>query len=122
MRAVWQAEHEEGRQRSLDHLQVVYLWVDGLYVEAGHRMSETACSCVLRGLIDRGMNCPRLVIGDRALGIWSALNNIFPNAAQQRCWNHRMRNVLDCVGTKKQAQAKQMLFEGGVCADPAQSG
>lgn len=139
MRAVWQAEHEEWRQRSLDHLQVVYLWVDGLYVkaglekdkaallvaiagladgskaviavEAGHRESETAWSSVLRSLRDRGMSCPRMVIGDGALGIWAALNNVFPNAEQQRCWNHRMRNVLDCVGTKKQAQAKQMLLE-----------
>ena len=43
------------------------------------------------------------------MGIWSALDNVYPDAGQQRCWNHRMRNVLDCVGKKKQAEAKGLL-------------
>jgi transposase-like protein len=52
-----------------------------------------------------------LVIGDGALGIWAALDNVYPAAGQQRCWNHRMRNVLDCVGKKKMTQAKKLLTD-----------
>ena len=137
MRAVWLAEFATWRQRPLDAAQVVYLWVDGIHVkaglekdkaallvviaglsdgrkeviavDAGHRESETAWSSLLRDLKKRGMVCPRLVVGDGALGIWAALNNVYPQAEQQRCWNHRRRNVLDCVGKKKQPEAKELL-------------
>ena len=50
---------------------------------------------VLRGLKERGLECPRLVIGDGHLGIWGALRNVYPEAAEQRCWNHKILNVLD---------------------------
>ena len=137
LKAVWQAEYETWKQRSLADLNVVYLWVDGIYVkaglekdkaallvviaaladgtkqvlavESGHRESELSWSGVLRDLRDRGMNCPRLVVGDGHLGIWSALARVFPHAEGQRCWNHRMRNIIDCVGKKSQPEAKELL-------------
>lgn len=137
LKACWQAEYESWKQRNLSQQNVVYLWVDGIYVkaglekdkaallvivaacadgskcvlavEAGHRESESSWGSVLRDLKARGMNCPRLVVGDGALGIWSALRGVYPDAGEQRCWIHRMRNVLDCVGKKKQAQAKELL-------------
>ena len=137
LKAGWQAEYTAWRQRSLADLDVVYLWVDGIYVkaglekekaallvmigacsdgskqvlavESGHRESEQSWSAVLRDLKARGMDCPRLVIGDGHLGIWAALNRVIPEAGQQRCWNHRLRNVLDCVGKKRQAEAKALL-------------
>jgi transposase-like protein len=137
LKAGWQAEYTAWKQRRLDDLEVVYLWVDGIYVkaglekdkaallviigacadgskrvlavESGHRESDASWSGVLRDLLERGMNCPRLVIGDGHLGIWAALNRVIPAAQQQRCWNHRMRNVLDCVGKKRQAEAKKLL-------------
>ena len=40
------------------------------------------------------MGCPRLVIGDGHLGIWGALRNVYPQAEEQRCWNHRIVNLL----------------------------
>ena len=49
---------------------------------------------VLRDLKRRGMGCPRLVIGDGHLGIWGALRNVYPQAEEQRCWNHRIVNLL----------------------------
>ena len=55
------------------------------------------------------MNAPRLVIGDGHLGIWSALARVFPESEGQRCWNHRMRNILDCVSLKSQPEAKELL-------------
>jgi transposase-like protein len=137
LKAVWQAEYAAWKQRSLSDARLVYAWVDGIYVkaglekekaallvvigalsdgskqvlavESGHRESEAAWSGLLRDLKARGLSCPRMVVGDGHLGIWSALNNVYPDADQQRCWIHRMRNVLDCVGKKKQAQAKELL-------------
>jgi transposase-like protein len=139
LKARWQQEYDTWRRRSLIDQQVVYLWVDGIYVkaglekekaallvavaaladgskvilavEAGVRESTESWSRLLRSLKERGMNCPRLVIGDGHLGIWGALANVYPEAGEQRCWNHRMINVLDRVPEKKQAQVKVWLGE-----------
>ncbi len=137
LRDGWTAEFITWKQRSLKEKQVVYVWVDGIYVKAGlekekaallvvigaladgskevlavecgQRESEASWSSLLRDLKARGMHCPRLVMGDGHLGIWSALTNVYPDASEQRCWNHRMRNVLDCVGKKRQGEAKELL-------------
>ena len=139
LKAKWQQEYDAWRQRSLADQQVVYLWVDGIYVkaglekekvallvavaaladgskvilavEAGHRESIESWSRLLRDLKRRGMNCPRLVIGDGHLGIWGALANVYPEAGEQRCWNHRIVNVLDRVPKQKQEQVKVWLRE-----------
>jgi len=133
----WEGEYEEWLSRSLDELEVVYLWVDGVYVkaglekdkaavlvavaglsdgtkivltlESGHRESEASWSSLLRKLKKRGLRCPRLVIGDGHLGIWAAIRNVFPEAMEQRCWNHRILNVLDRIPKKYQLQAKPLL-------------
>jgi len=133
----WQSEWREWKRRSLQRLQVVYLWVDGVYVKAGlekekaallvvigglvdgrkvvlavepgYRESTESWSEVLRDLKERGMNCPCLVVGDGNLGIWGALANIYPGALEQRCWNHKMVNVLDKLPRKLQGQAKRQL-------------
>jgi len=133
----WQAEWRDWKRRRLDNLQVVYLWVDGVYVKAGlekekaalmvsiaglvdgrkvvlavepgYRESTESWSGMLRDLKERGMNCPRLVIGDGNLGIWGSLANIYPEAPEQRCWNHKMVNVLDKLPKKLQGQGKRLL-------------
>ena len=64
---------------------------------------------MLRDLRDRGMPCPRAVIGDGHLGIWGGLRNVFPPADEQRCWNHRIINVADKISKKSQATALEML-------------
>ena len=99
------------------------MWVDGVYVKAGlerekaailvvmaalsdgskvvvsavpgYRESTRSWSEVLRDLRDRGLNCPRLVVGDGHLGIWGELRSVWPEAGEQRCWNHKILNVLD---------------------------
>lgn len=137
LKAFWQAEYEEWKQRSLAELEVVYLWVDGLYVkaglekdkaallvavaalrdgskvvvavESGQRESTASWSAILRDLKQRGLNCPKLVIGDGHLSIWGALANVYADAQEQRCWNHRIVNVLDQVPQKDEATAKEML-------------
>jgi len=108
LKTVWQAEYEAWKQRPLHDLEVVYLWVDGVYVkaglekdkaavltvvaavrdgskvvlavESGFRESTETWAAILRDLKARGMNCPRLVIGDGHLGIWGALAQVFPEA------------------------------------------
>ena len=64
---------------------------------------------MLRDLRDRGMGCPRLVVGDGHLGIWGALRNVYPDTAEQRCWNHKIINVLDRLPKRQHDQAKLML-------------
>lgn len=48
----------------------------------------------MRDLKARGLTDPKLFIGDGALGLWSAINEVYPQARQQRCWVHKMRNVM----------------------------
>lgn len=133
----WQSQYEEWNSRALDDLEVVYLWVDGIYVkaglekekgcmlvalaglsdgrkvfvgmQAGHRESTESWSSLLRGLRQRGLKEPRLVIGDGHLGIWAAMRQVWPTADEQRCWNHRILNILDKLPKGRQAQAKLML-------------
>jgi putative transposase len=137
LKAVWESEYEAWSSRSLADVEVVYLWVDGIYVkaglekekaallvgiaalrdgskvvlavESGHRESIQSWSGILRDLKGRGLKAPRLVIGDGHLGIWGALANVYPDAKEQRCWNHRLVNVLDKVSQKEQPQAKVLL-------------
>jgi transposase-like protein len=61
-------------------------------MEQGYRESAAAWSEVLRSLKERGLaEAPLLAVGDGALGLWAALDEIFPATRHQRCWNHRGR-------------------------------
>ena len=75
----------------------------------GYRESTESWSEVLRDIKRRGLSCPRLVVGDGHLGIWGALRNVYPQAAEQRCWNHKIVNVLAKPPKQQQDQAKLML-------------
>ena len=75
----------------------------------GYRESTRSWSEVLRDLRDRGLNCPRLVVGDGHLGIWGALRNVWPEAGEQRCWNHKILNVLDKLPKRQYEQGRLML-------------
>ena len=133
----WQGEWEGWQSRPLEDLQVVYLWCDGVYIKAGlekekavvlvvlaalsdgskvvvsvstgYRESTQSWSEVLRDLKRRGMGCPRLVIADGHLGIWGALRNVFPQADEQRCWNHRILNLLAKIPKRVHQSALLML-------------
>jgi transposase-like protein len=137
LKAHWQLEYEQWKMRPLADLEVVYLWVDGVYVRAGlekekacllvaiaglsdgrkifvalepgYRESRESWGALLREMKKRGLGAPRLVIGDGHLGIWAALREIYPQSDEQRCWNHRIMNILDRVPKKKQAEARELL-------------
>jgi putative transposase len=141
LKASWQLEYEAWKQRRLDDLEVVYVWADGLYlkagledskaallvligaltngqkvvlaVESGQRESKESWGAVLRDLRVRGLKPWRCTIADGHLGIWAALAEQQPTAAEQRCWNHRIPNVLDAIPKKEQVQARTLL-----CAMP----
>src|SRR5437868_12436357 len=64
---------------------------------------------VLRQLKSRGVKNARLFVGDGNLGLWAGVGEVYPQAQEQLCWNHKMLNVMDAVSNKEQAQAKQHL-------------
>ena len=137
LKAKWEAEYQEWRSRSLAGLEVVYAWADGLYVkagledgkaallvvigatrtgekvvlavESGRRESRESWGRVLRDLRSRGLNTPRLLVADGHLGIWAAAAEVWPDCEEQRCWNHKILNVLDQVPLKRQPAVRQHL-------------
>src|SRR5918995_744843 len=141
LKTQWQGEYETWKQRRLDDLEVVYLWADGLYVkagledtkaallvmigvltngqkvvlavESGQRESKESWGMILRDLRKRGLKPWRCTIADGHLGLWAALGEQYPTLAEQRCWNHRLTNVLDAIPKKHQAEARTLL-----CAMP----
>src|SRR3954449_2042846 len=137
---IWQTEHEQFRTRSLRFARYAYLFLDGVHVsvrlgeddrlcllvvigvredgvkellavEDGYRESTDSWAAVMRDLRDRGLNEPKLVTGDGALGAWAALRDVFPGAVEQRCWVHKIANVLDAMPKRLQARAKTLLHE-----------
>lgn len=137
LKATWQGQHVAWQQRDLSDCQLVYLWADGVYVKAGLEDSKAALlvvigadaagrkqvlavasgeresvpgwTAVLRDLKARGLRAPKLTIADGHLGIWGAIATIYPTSGEQRCWNHKLRNVLDAVPRKRQAEVKAQL-------------
>jgi transposase-like protein len=136
----WQADHAAFRARSLRFHQYAYLFIDGIHmsirlgdddrvcllvvigvredgekellaVEDGYRESTESWAVVLRDLDSRGLNTPKLVTGDGALGAWAALRDVFPGAGEQRCWVHKTANVLDAMPKRLQPRAKTLLHE-----------
>jgi len=136
----WETEHERFRTRSLRFHKYAYLFVDGVHVsvrlgeddrlcllvvigvredgtkellavEDGYRESTESWAAVMRDLKNRGLNEPKLVIGDGALGTWAALRDVFPGARRQACWVHKIANVLDALPKRLQPTAKSLLHE-----------
>lgn len=136
LKSVWHAEYREWQSRPIAG-QVVYLWIDGLYVkaglekdkaallvavagfvdghkeivalQAGYRESTESWADLLRDLKSRGMNAPAVIVGDGHLGIWAALREVYPSSLEQRCWNHKMLNVLDKLPRKVHGEARAKL-------------
>jgi len=136
----WEAHHDRFRQRLLSFTRYAYLFMDGIHVqvrlgedpkvcllivigvredgvkellavEDGYRESTESWAGVFRDLKRRGMNEPKLVVGDGALGAWAALRDVFPGASEQRCWFHAAGNVIDCLPKRLQPRAKGLLGE-----------
>jgi transposase-like protein len=137
--AEWEAEYQQWTKRSLADRDYVYLWVDGVHftirleddrlctlvmigvrpdgtkeliaVEDGYRESTESWRTALRDLKRRGMQAPVVAVGDGALGFWAAVRDVWPTTQEQRCWVHRLANVLDKLPKRLQPQAKRALHE-----------
>jgi transposase-like protein len=139
LRAKWVADHQDWRERRLDGRELVYAWADGIYVKAGlekdkacllvvigamsdgrkevlavtpgYRESTESWLEVLRDLRDRGLEQPVLIAADGNMGIWAAVDQVWPDSRQQRCWNHKIINVLDKIPKRTQAEARTLLVQ-----------
>lgn len=139
LKAQWSEEYQGWVRRDLSDRQYAYWWVDGIYttlresddprlcllviigvtangskewvaISDGLRESTASWLDVLRDLKERGLAVgPRLAIGDGALGFWAALEQVYPETAHQRCWFHKMGNVLAALPKSLQGKAKADL-------------
>jgi transposase-like protein len=135
----WKAEQRAFAGRDLSGVDYVYLWVDGIHVNIrleehklcllvmigvradgrkelvaladGYRESTESWADLLRDCARRGMRCPVLAMGDGALGFWGALREVFPQAREQRCWFHKIANVLGALPRSAHPGAKKALAE-----------
>ena len=135
----WGEEYEVWRQKRWDKDRWVYIWVDGIYsglraeqqrlcalvvvgvnergekhflaIEDGVRESTQSWREVLLGLKHRGLPAPELAVGDGALGFWAALEEVYPQTRQQRCWMHKTGNVLNNLPRSVQPKAKRALHD-----------
>lgn len=137
LKQTWADDYKAWRGLRLDKDRWVYIWADGIYsglraedaklcalviigvnergekrflaIEDGVRESTQSWREVLLQLKARGMNAPKLAIGDGAMGFWAALDEIFSETRHQRCWMHKTMNVLNCLPKSTQAKAKTAL-------------
>jgi len=135
----WKAEQRAFAARDLSGVDYVYLWVDGIHVNIrlqehklcllvmigvradgrkelvaltdGYRESTESWADLLRDCARRGMRAPVLAMGDGALGFWGALREVFPQATEQRCWFHKIANVLGALPKSAHPGAKKALAE-----------
>src|SRR5947208_7795398 len=135
----WQAEQRAFAARDLSGVDYVYLWADGIHVNIrleehklcllvmigvradgrkelvaladGYRESTESWADLLRDCARRGMRAPVLAVGDGALGFWGALREVFPEARGQRCWFHKIANILGALPKSAHPGAKKALAE-----------
>jgi len=137
--AQWQDEARAFGDRSLAGSDYVYIWVDGIHLKVrleadkvcllviigvradgrkelvaladGFRESSESWADLLRDCKRRGMTAPVLAVGDGALGFWKAVRDVFPETAEQRCWWHKIGNVLAALPKSAHPAAKRALAQ-----------
>ena len=138
--AQWNADYERWQKRDLSARRYVYVWADGVYLQA--RMEDQAeCMLVLIGATPEGKKelvgfqtgvresaqswrelvvdvkrrglkvAPDIAVGDGALGFWKALGEVWPTTREQRCWVHKTANVLNRLPKNLHTKAKRTLQE-----------
>lgn len=140
LKSKWLEEYRQWKKRSLKDSKYAYIWADGvnvslrlgddsklcllviigaradgvkelLAVEDGYRESKESWASLLRDLKKRGMSAPLLAVGDGALGFWAAIREVWPETGEQRCFVHKIANVLDKLPKRLQPKAKEALHE-----------
>ena len=143
----WQDEARAFGERDLSGMDYVYLWADGIHVNIrldeeklcllvligvrvdgtkqlvaltdGYRESTGSWADLLRDCKRRGMRAPVLAAGDGALGFWGALREVFPETKEQRCWFHKIGNVLSALPKSAHPAAKKALGVARRCRPQA---
>ena len=82
-------------------------------IQSGYRESKASWKTLLFNLERRGFQAPLCIIGDGGLGLWAATSELelFKDTQEQRCWFHKMGNVLDKLPKRVQSRAKLLLRE-----------
>lgn len=148
LKGEWQADYERWQRRDLSARRYVYIWADGVYLQArmepqaecmlviigatpegkkelvgfqvGVRESGQSWRELLVGLKARGLViAPEVAVGDGALGFWKALEEIFPSTRHQRCWVHKAVNVLNKLPKSLQSNVRRDLREVWMAPDRA---
>lgn len=136
----WKEEYTEWAERDLTGKRYVYFWADGIYFNVrltsarpcmlvvmgttpegrkelvglldGERESKLSWKELLLDLKRRGLKeGPKLAVADGGLGFWPALEEVYPQAREQRCWVHKTANVLNKLPKSLQSGAKRKLRE-----------
>jgi transposase-like protein len=140
LKEAWTDEHTLWKKRDLSARRYVYVWADGIYLQA-RLEDEKQCILVLIGatpegkkellgftdgaresaqdwrellfdLKNRGLTiAPKIAVADGALGFWKAVGEVWPTCAEQRCWVHKTANVLNKLPKSQQPKAKRGLLD-----------
>jgi transposase-like protein len=139
LKSAWEQEYKDFREADWHGQRFVYIWADGIYInvraaerrcilvvigcdsagkkhflaiEDGYRESKESWVKLLSRLKAHGLTiAPELAIGDGALGLWAALDEIFPTTRHQRCWVHKTANIMNALPKSVQPEAKAALHE-----------
>jgi transposase-like protein len=138
LKEVWVDEHKRWNERDLSAKRYVYVWADGIHLQArleddaqcilvvigatpegkkeligftdGTRESAHDWRALLLDLKRRGLAiAPELAVADGALGFWKALGEVWPKTRGQRCWVHKTANVLNRLPKSQHTKAKRAL-------------
>ncbi|AKC70761.1 IS256 family transposase [Pandoraea oxalativorans] len=151
LKAQWADEHAQWNQRELSLARWVYWWADGIHtgvrsddsdgqcllviigvkpdgtkervaISDGYRESKASWAELLLDLKKRGLQSgPLLACGDGAMGFWAAMEEVFPQTKHQRCWFHKMGNVLNALPKSQQARAKKAMQDIWMAATRAEA-
>ena len=126
------------RKRDLSLEEIIYLFMDGIYLgvrgksrekeailvahgitregkrvvlnlSLGGRESTESWKGTINDLVERGLKPPQLIVSDGNPGLLRAIKDIWPQVPRQRCAVHRMRNVVSRVPKKRQGEVKKAM-------------
>ena len=132
------ADYEAFAQRDLSGFELEYLFLDAVYeslreqgglkegilaawgicadgrkvllhLALGNKESYENWLDFLRDMVERGLRTPVMITTDGAPGLIRAVEEVFARSLRQRCLAHKMRNVLDKVPEREQAEVKAMV-------------
>jgi len=118
-------EYESFMSQDLSGLDIVYLFIDGVYeavkkytnnqallcawgitssgekillsIEAVESESEASYTDFIENMLKRGLRYPLLVISDGSKGLHNAIARKLPISRRQRCIAHKLRNIMSKV-------------------------